>query len=112
MLQRFVADYEAGDLNGFMRLFSEQARTNERVGRNEIRQDYLKLFQNTDTRRMQLQGVTFNVDNNQAQGLGNFNVKVQRKGESEVRVYTGSLSFSIEKQGQELRITRLYHYQN
>ncbi len=112
MLRKFVASYEAGNLNEFMNLFSEQARTNERVNRDGIRQDYVSLFRTTAMRRMELRDVTWNLANNQAQGLGNFNVQVQKKGEGEVRTYTGSLSLSIEREGQELRITRLYHHQS
>jgi len=110
ILDKFVTTYAAGDLDQFMTLFAKEARTNERTSRDEIRQDYAALFRTTDKRRMTFQEVIWDLKNDKAQGRGNFEVKVQRKGESRFRTYTGSLAIQVERRGPEFRITRLYHY--
>ncbi len=61
-------------------------------------------------RRMTFREVLWDLENDKAQGRGNFEVKVQRKGESRFRTYTGSLAIQVERKGPEFRITRLYHY--
>lgn len=109
LLRSFVAHYQAGDLNRFMDLFAEEAHTNERTNRDEIRLDYARLFWNTDMRRMTLRNVSWDRKHNQAQGWADFEIKVQKKGEPEITTYTGNLAFQIEKQGQRIRITRFYH---
>ncbi len=112
MLRTFIAGYETGDLNRFMGLFAEEARTNERKNRAQIRKDYENLFLSTDMRRMVLQDLSWELKGNRALGWGNFDVKVQSKGEQNVKTYSGSLAFQIERRGQAIRITRLYHSQN
>lgn len=109
LLRSFVAHYQAGDLDRFMDLFAEEARTNESTTRDDIRLEYARLFWTTDMRRMTLRNVSWDRQHNRAQGWADFEVKVQKKGEREISTYTGNLAFQIEKQGQRIRITRFYH---
>ncbi len=109
LLRRFVAHYQAGDLDRFMALFAQAARTNESINRAEIRLEYARLFWTTDMRRMTLRNVSWDRKHNPAQGWADFEVKVRTKGERKIRTYTGNLAFQIEKQGQRIRITRFYH---
>jgi hypothetical protein len=111
MLRTFISGYEKGDLNRFMGLFAEDARTNERENRDQIRKDYENLFLSTDMRRMVLQDLSWDLKSNWALGWGNFDLTVQSKGEQKVSTYSGSLTFQIERQGQAIRIIRLYHSQ-
>lgn len=110
-LRRFASVYEAGDLDQFLNLFSENARTNDRTGRRGIREDYEALFRATDLRRMRLGEINWEIDANQAYGWGDFDVTVKRATDQESYVYTGSLTFVVEKVDGRLRITRLYHGQ-
>lgn len=111
LLSRFASVYEAGDLEQFMSLFAENARTNDRNGRGGIREDYEALFRTTDLRQMNLGEISWEVEGNQAQGWGEFDVSVRRRGEQKPYVYTGSLTFVVEKVDGRLRIVRLYHGQ-
>lgn len=111
LLRRFAFVYEAGDLDQFVNLFSDNARTNDKSTRQGIREDYENFFRSTDLRQMNLGQVNWEVDENQAQGWGNFDVTVRRSGEQEVQAYSGSLSFYVEKVDGRLRIVRLYHGQ-
>ncbi len=108
---RFASVYEAGDLEQFMSLFAENARTNDRNNRSGIRQDYESLFRTTDQRQMKLGEISWEVDGNQAQGWGEFDVAVRRRGDRQPYLYTGSLTLVVEKIDGRLRIVRLYHGQ-
>lgn len=110
-LRRFASVYEAGDLDQFLTLFADNARTNDRTGRRGIREDYDTLFRSTDLRRMKLGEINWEIEANQAYGWGDFEVTVKRSADQESYVYTGSLTFVVEKVDGRLRITRLYHGQ-
>jgi hypothetical protein len=111
LLRRFAYVYEAGDVTQFVNLFAENARTNDQSSRQGIRTDYEQFFRSTDLRQFNLGTVNWEVDENQAQGWGNFDVTVRRQGEQETQTYAGSLSFQVEKVDGRLRIVRLYHGQ-
>ena len=111
LLKRFAFVYEAGDIEQFMNLFSANARTNDRVNRDGIRQDYETLFRSTDLRQFKLSHINWEVDNNQAHGWGNFEVTVRRAGDQELHNYSGSLTLYVERIDGRPRIVRLYHGQ-
>ncbi len=110
-LRRFASVYEAGDLDQFVAMFTDNARTNDRIGRKGIREDYDALFRATDLRRMKLGEISWEVEGNQAYGWGDFEVNVRRSVDQEAYAYTGSMTFVVEKQDGRLRIVRLYHGQ-
>ncbi|MBI3899614.1 MAG: hypothetical protein HY308_15155 [Gammaproteobacteria bacterium] len=111
LLRRFAQVYEAGDVDQFVGLFADNARTNDQTTRKGIRQDYDTFFRTTDVRQISLGHVNWEVEDNQAHGWGNFDVKVRRTGEEEPQTFAGSLSFYVEKVDGRLRIVRLYHGQ-
>jgi hypothetical protein len=110
-LRRFAFVYEAGDIDQFVSLFAENARTNDRSTRQGIREDYEGLFKSTELRNINLGQVTWEVDGSQANGWGNFEVTVRRTGEPDAQIFTGSMTFYVEKVDGRLRIVRLYHGQ-
>lgn len=110
-LRRFAAVYEAGDAEQFVGLFADNARTNDRIGRKGIRDDYETLFRSTDMRRMKLGQMSWEIDGNQAYGWGDFDVTVRRSTDRETYGYAGSMTFVVEKVDGRLRIVRLYHDQ-
>lgn len=111
LLKRFAYVYEAGDIEQFMNLFAANARTNDRMNRDGIRQDYETLFRSTDLRQFKLSHINWEVDNNQAHGWGNFEVTVRRAGDQELHNYSGSLTLYVERVDGRPRIVRLYHGQ-
>jgi len=111
LLKRLVFVYEAGDIEQFMNLFAPNARTNDRTNRSGIREDYENLFRTTDLRLMKVSYVNWEVENNRAQGWGNFEVSVRRAGERETHDYQGSITLYVERMDGRLRIVRLYHGQ-
>jgi len=111
LLSQFVSSYDAGNLDGFMTLFAEDAHTNKRRNRDQIRTDYDDLFQTTDRRRLTLIDVNWEPGNDAVQGWGRFEVKVRKKGRPEVTTFVGGLRFRVEKPGPQIRIAHLYHTQ-
>ncbi len=111
LLRKFTWDYQAGNLDQFMSLFAEDAQTNERSNREEIRRDYKELFRTTDLRRMKLNDIKWERGKGVAQGSGRFEVKVRRTGQLEAKTYVGNLRFRVENRGHRARITRLIHSQ-
>jgi len=111
LVKRFEFVYEAGDIEQFLRLFDEDVRTNDRFSKAGLREDYEELFKTTDMRVMTFKNVTWEPHNNRADGWGNFEVRVRKAGQQEVKEYKGSLTFYVEKINGRLLIKRLYHGQ-
>lgn len=111
LITRFVELYEAGDLNTFMGLFASNARANNRDSRATIRQDYQTLFEQTDTRLMMLRDLKWDKGNQRAIGEAEFELTIKRKGSDDNNVYSGSITFQVEKNGTTPLITGIYHSQ-
>lgn len=111
LIHRFVFVYQAGDLQQFLSLFDDNIRTNDRTSKTGLREDYEDLFRNTSMRQMTLDDITWDIRDQTAEGAANFEVRVRRVNENQVRVYHGSLTFRVEKIGGRPRIVRMYHGQ-
>jgi hypothetical protein len=111
LLQTFISSYDAGNLDQLMSLFTEDAQTNARRSRAEIRKDYADLFRTTDLRGMKLRDINWKLSSGRAQGWGRFEVKVRQIGKQEVKIYVGQLKIDLQRRGPELRISRLIHSQ-
>jgi len=111
VIKRFEFVYEAGDIEQFLRLFDNDVRTNDRYSKDGLREDYEDLFKTTDMRNMVLGNVTWEARDNHADGWGNFEVRIRKAGEQEIKTYKGSLTFYVEKIDGRVRIKRMYHGQ-
>jgi len=111
LIKRFVFVYQAGDIQQFLSLFDDNIRTNDRTTKAGLRQDYEELFRSTSMRQMVLGDISWDIKDQQAEGAANFEVRVRRVNEQEVRVYQGSLTFHVEKADGRIRINRMYHGQ-
>lgn len=111
LIKRFVFVYQAGDIQQFLSLFDDNVRTNDRTTKAGLRKDYDDLFRNTSMRQMVLGDISWDIKDRQAEGAANFEVRVRRINEQEVKVYQGSLTFHVEKTNDRIRIIRMYHGQ-
>jgi hypothetical protein len=111
LLRKFAFTYEAGDIETFVSLFDNDVRTNDRASKAGLREDYESLFRNSINRQMLLGNVSWEISDKQANGWGNFEVRIKRAGDEDVKTYKGSLTFYVEKIDGRLRIKRLYHGQ-
>lgn len=110
-INEFVRAYERGELEPFMALFAEGARTNNQVSKSGIRDDYEKLFESTTSRLMRVRDVRWSFDASSAIGEGDYSLTVLKKNESRPRSYEGSLTFQLVKRDGQLQIKGLYHSQ-
>lgn len=111
LLNRFVFVYQAGDIDLFLNLFASDVRTNAQTSKAGLRDDYERLFNTTNLRQMVLGKVTWEVNDNNANGWGNFEVKVRNEGQETIKAFNGSLTFHVEKIDGRLLIKKLYHGQ-
>jgi len=107
---RFIRSYEDGNLFQFMRLFSENATTEDRSDRFSIEADYRDLFRKSAARRFILGDLDWKYKNNTAKGYGFFEVKIWPKGDDQFKKFTGEVTIEVLKSEKDgLLITGLYH---
>jgi putative secretion ATPase (PEP-CTERM system associated) len=109
LLNSFVFAYESGDLRRLVELFADNAVADESVGRNRIARDYRELFQATDMRRMNIGAIKWHSEGMTAQGSGEFEVTVWRRGEDNSSTIHGKLAIEVVKTERELVIRKLTH---
>lgn len=107
LIQRFIRAYQRGDLEGFLTLFSPDARTDDYSGWSAIRQDYRRLFTSTQRRELQLQGLRWLIDGNIANGKGHYIARIRNAtGTFEIR---GQIHFQVQNRQETGLITGLFY---
>ncbi|NOX91877.1 MAG: hypothetical protein GXP18_05350, partial [Gammaproteobacteria bacterium] len=111
LLSRLTSAYEAGNLRKLVSVFAENARSNDKISLDEIEDDYRKLFDVTDMRKMMINDVQWKTFKNRMRGKGNFQLVVREKGAGRVVSYDGSIRFDVAQGTRGIVITQLdYHY--
>ncbi len=109
-LIQFIRSYEDGDLLQFMRLFSENAKIENRMDRKGIEEDYKDLFNKSVARRFILGDLKWEHNNDKAEGEGFFEVKIWPKGGNNFKTFTGEVMIEVLKtKTNQLVITGLFH---
>jgi len=108
-LSRFTYFYNSGDINRLMALFADNASTNDSRGKNNIKADYINLFNNTHARRLMINQIKWQVDSNKAIGAADFIVTVLNKNNRERSSIKGKLTITTIKQSQGYYISKLLH---
>ncbi len=111
LIDNFVDNYERGNLDAFLELFSDDAKTNNRTSKIGIRKDYESLFAGTSSRLMRIRNVKWSRGDGQAVGDADFNLTVIKGGGSRPRSYDGTLTFQVAQQDGALVIVGLFHSQ-
>ncbi len=111
LLSRLTSAYEAGNLRKLVSVFADTARSNDKTSLNEIEDDYRKLFDVTDMRKMMISGIQWKKFRNQMRGKGSFQLVVREKGAGRVTSYDGSIEFDVAQSARGIVITQLdYRY--
>jgi len=105
----FTLSYEEGKIDPFIELFATNAATNDGVGRDLIRQDYEALFDSTEMRVIDLQGLKWDINGENASANGDFVVTVLRKGGDSMRKFEGNIKLDVIKISDKLKIKGMYH---
>jgi hypothetical protein len=110
LIGRFIGSYEQGDIDRFMVLFHEDAKTGERkYNKATTRKEYANLFTSTQTRQMMLQGFRWEKGGETIRGQGRFLARVSSQGDPHVSELTGSIRIEVANVGGNLLIKGLFH---
>lgn len=84
---RFLDSYENGDIDLLLALFSPTASTNESANAAQIREQYRRLFDRTDKRKLTVHDLLWSRVGNAIQGAGNFMAMLSDRVERHARVF-------------------------
>ncbi len=108
LVDRFLAHYENGDLNGIMSLFYSKARTDTQTTEEGIRTEYEKTFTTTDKRNMVFSDLSWKRDDTFARGRGKFQATILPAGAGTPVLTSGKVTLQVTKGDAGLQISRLY----
>ena len=108
VLGQFSSSYQLGDIDRFMKLFTEDARS-ETGRKAQIRKDYEQLFGSTQARRIELLDMRWSPDSASARGEGGYLVRIRRRGDAGEEVFAGSIRLELTRRGQDVLISGLFH---
>ncbi|WP_455366729.1 nuclear transport factor 2 family protein, partial [Kaarinaea lacus] len=109
---QLVTAYETGDIDRFTSLFSEDAKTNDRIALQGIRQDYAKLFTTTSDRQMFIQNLKWVDAEIGAKGFGDLEVVVLSPNSNNVYSMKGKIQIVAQLLDGKTKITHLYHIEH
>lgn len=116
ILARFRDAYQAGDLERFVRLFSDDVDANDVKNVESLADEYEKLFDYTEQREIVITDVLWEKDAGTARGNGVFRVSVKEKGGNKPMVYEGNIKLIVESGTEQvpadMRITTLHYSYN
>ncbi|MCK0512697.1 J domain-containing protein [Aromatoleum buckelii] len=108
VLGQFSSSYQLGDIERFMKLFTEDARSG--TGRRaQIRKDYEQLFSSTQARRIELIDMRWSPDSASLRGEGGYLVRIRRGDGVGEEVFAGSIRMELTRRGQDVLISGLFH---
>ena len=96
-----------------MGIFASNIYSHNGADRNQLENEYQRLFDITDTRRLAISGVKWLPKNNQMLGNGDFQVLIREKGATSYTTYEGKIRFTVARESDNIVIKRLdYEYNN
>jgi hypothetical protein len=108
LVSRFSQAYANGDTEQLMQLFSRDAQ-NGRGDRRAIAEDYRRLFEASERRRIALRDMSWLTIGDGAAIIASFETEVVPRGKTRGEHASGDIRFDLRKEEGELRIYRLSH---
>ena len=109
---QLVTAYETGDIEQFVSLFSENAKTNDRDNLSGIKQDYVELFNSTSDRQMFIQDLRWSGESNSVKGTGDLEVTILSDSGNTVYSMNGKIQIVAQKSNDRVHITHMYHIEH
>ncbi len=110
IIARLTQSYAAGDLDGFVGLFTADARVTGGQGKGFIRSDYSEFFSETPHRRLEITGIRWQADRTgRLSGTGSLNVKTRKKSSEPWAQLSGSVRFELVPIAGGYQISRMEH---
>ena len=108
---RYVNNYEEGNVNGMVSLFSGGNWSKGKGGSKELKDEYMELFKTTSARQMFITDMNWTFKGNKALGTGDLVVQM-RNSETGYSKQTGKIRIVVEKSQEQTKINRLFHVLN
>lgn len=110
MVARLTRRYRAGDLQGFLNLFTASARTRSGSGKSAIRSDYAGLFARTSDRRLSIKGLSWRRSGNGGLvGTGTYRAGTKARQGASWRYETGKLHIELVPWRDGYKISKFVH---
>jgi len=108
LVSRFSQAYANGDMDRLMQLFTHDAQ-NGRGDRQAIAEDYRRLFEASERRRIALSDLSWLTIGDGAAIIASFETEVVPRGKTHGEHASGDIRFDLREEDGELRIYRLSH---
>jgi ketosteroid isomerase-like protein len=108
LVSRFSQAYANGDMERLMQLFTHDAQ-NGHGDRHAIAEDYRRLFEASESRRIAVSDMSWLTVGNGATIIASFETEVVPRGKTHGEHAAGDIRFDLREEDGELRIYRLSH---
>lgn len=112
VITQYVDSYQSGDIAGLMELFASSTWTANPSGLEELRNDYLELFDTTTDRQVFISNVDWKFKGNKAMGTGDLVINLLSNEDHKITKKKGKVRLIIEKNLQKARISHLFQIVN
>jgi hypothetical protein len=110
VIARLTRSYQAGDLQGFLNLFTPTAQTSGGSGKSFIRADYAGFFARTSDRRLSIFHMQWQqVGNDNIIGNGTYRAGTKVAPDTSWHYSTGTMHIELVPSGDSYKISRLMH---
>jgi len=110
VIARLTRSYQAGDLQGFLNLFTTTAQTSGGSGKSFIRADYAGFFARTSDRRLSIFHMQWQqVGNDNIIGNGTYRAGTKVAPDTSWHYSTGTMHIELVPSGDSYKISRLMH---
>jgi hypothetical protein len=110
VIARLTRSYQAGDLQGFLNLFTPTAQTSGGSGKSFIRADYAGFFARTSDRRLSIFHMQWQqVGNDNIIGNGTYRAGTKVAPDMSWHYSTGTMHIELVPSGDSYKISRLMH---
>lgn len=110
VIARLTHSYAAGELDGFVNLFTPDARVTGGRGKSFIRSDYRAFFSAVPYRRLEITGIRWQADpTGRLSGTGSLQVKTRQQASDPWTHLQGTVRFELVPLGGDYQISRMEH---
>jgi hypothetical protein len=110
LMQRFVTNYNEGNLDSLMSLFDDAVKTDEEGGKPGLRATYTRFFNQSDARELQLNHITLQNQGDKLLAMSDYQVTVRSAGNTAPKLYRGRLRTEMANTAGEARLIAFYHF--
>jgi hypothetical protein len=112
VVTQYVDSYQSGDIAGLMELFASSTWTANPSGLEELRHDYLELFNTTTDRQVFISNIDWKFKGNKAMGTGDLVINLLSNEDHKITKKKGKVRLIVEKNLQKARISHLFQIVN